>query len=701
MAPAFVRYVRTPQLGWKPKVLLLFLRACAWGLLLTMALRPSRAVVHETAEKGKLIVLRDRSGSMAVADGRGGETRAGQMDAAWEKALAAAPEVGQLLELAEYDFGDRLAHNGADVGEATAVGDVLSSALRAERGAKLHGVILLSDGRNTAGRDPLPALAPYIEAGIPIHTAQFGRAEFAAGIVDAVVTDVLVPPVVEAGKPFPINISGLIRGAEGRSCQLECLVDDKRVADRRIQCETADEKVKQRLMLPAINEPGFYLVTLRLVPLPGEISPDNNEMQVFVRVKEEGIQVLYLEASINPQYKFLRRLISADEGFTLESPSPFYLRTKRGIAEVQGLDLSAYNVIILGGIAPETLTANQWRRLPSLVKNRGAGLLAIGSTFNDLLDDRLRPLQSILPVRANDSTLEHREFAPKVVGAQKSHFILGELDQLLGSRDFAWERLPGHGMRLRSLTARAMSEVLFVDQRNYPLLVTDQTGRGRVAAWTTPVTWTWRLNPETPKRLYDHLWMRTLYWLASQEDDMARRLSISAGTTYVRAGEPLEVIASATDENNVGIPNLAVALTITDLESSAVTSQPALPSGDSLVAALRLSTGIYSIRAQGEHRGQTLESNELRISVNASRIEDENLLADPALLQAISDRTGGQATSQAGLADLMADVPFGAKVVTVRRIASASPVWDNWWLLLALVLPLVAEWAIRRRVGFQ
>ena len=60
-----------------------------------------------------------------------------------------------------------------------------------------------------------------------------------------------------------------------------------------------------------------------------------------------------------------------------------------------------------------------------------------------------------------------------------------------------------------------------------------------------------------------------------------------------------------------------------------------------------------------------------------------------------------RATSQAGLADLMADVPFGAKVVTVRRIASASPVWDNWWLLLALVLPLVAEWAIRRRVGFQ
>ena len=397
-----------------------------------MALRPSRAVVHETAEKGKLIVLRDRSGSMAVADGRGGETRAGQMDAAWEKALAAAPEVGQLLELAEYDFGDRLAHNGADVGEATAVGDVLSSALRAERGAKLHGVILLSDGRNTAGRDPLPALAPYIEAGIPIHTAQFGRAEFAAGIVDAVVTDVLVPPVVEAGKPFPINISGLIRGAEGRSCQLECLVDDKRVADRRIQCETADEKVKQRLMLPAINEPGFYLVTLRLVPLPGEISPDNNEMQVFVRVKEEGIQVLYLEASINPQYKFLRRLISADEGFTLESPSPFYLRTKRGIAEVQGLDLSAYNVIILGGIAPETLTANQWRRLPSLVKNRGAGLLAIGSTFNDLLDDRLRPLQSILPVRANDSTLEHREFAPKVVGCAEEPLYSGGTGSAVG-----------------------------------------------------------------------------------------------------------------------------------------------------------------------------------------------------------------------------------------------------------------------------
>ena len=109
--------------------------------------------------------------------------------------------------------------------------------------------------------------------------------------------------------------------------------------------------------------------------------------------------------------------------------------------------------------------------------------------------------------------------------------------------------------------------------------------------------------------------------------------------------------------------------------------------------------GAWALQAHTTLDGETLSSNELRIVVYETRLEDRMIAADYEAMAAIAGRTGGQFVMLDELDKLLREVSEGIEVVTIERIESSIPLWDNWWMMAVLIVAMCADWTVRRRAG--
>ena len=95
----------------------------------------------------------------------------------------------------------------------------------------------------------------------------------------------------------------------------------------------------------------------------------------------------------------------------------------------------------------------------------------------------------------------------------------------------------------------------------------------------------------------------------------------------------------------------------------------------------------------------TFFASEARVSVKEREGELEDPAARPDLMAAIARATGGISASEPPPRPQDAPRrPVDALLATDREV---DPLWSRSWLLLLLVLPLGAEWVLRRRLGLR
>ena len=106
-----------------------------------------------------------------------------------------------------------------------------------------------------------------------------------------------------------------------------------------------------------------------------------------------------------------------------------------------------------------------------------------------------------------------------------------------------------------------------------------------------------------------------------------------------------------------------------------------------------LQIGVQVPAIGGEYGGA-----EVRVSVTDREGELEDPEAQPELLAAIAKATGGVAFRDAPAPQDAKRRPVDALLATDREV---EPLWAHPALLLLLVLPLGAEWILRRRMGLR
>ena len=383
---------------------------------------------------------------------------------------------------------------------------------------------------------------------------------------------------------------------------IDYLIDGESVLTETVTPESNDASFRHIAEIPITQDTGFHKLTVQLQVHAGEVSPQNNQLSAWFKVKKDGIQVLYLDTAIRPEYKFLRRFLETREGITATAKSPFWLRTAAGKAFVSELDIPSYDVFILGDLQLDTLTPATWQALHNVVRNRGAGLLIAAGPYTIAPGAwTANPVEPALPIKVHSGKPVVDTFSLVVPHDAREHFLS---KPLVVDKPSPIESLTMLGLRNMGVRPRPTTDIIFADTAGQPLLGVDTYYNGRCAMLATDALWNWSVESPDTRALYEQFWTRMIYWLAKREDGLNAKLSIMLGKNRVPIGTNVAVSGDLLDSQNTPVTDASVRLRMRDLDAEDGTESLMFFTNGRYGATLRPSApGHYSLQAETEIDG--------------------------------------------------------------------------------------------------
>ena len=686
------------------------LRSIGLLLLALLWLNPGRWLEEDLDAKRDWIVLLDRSASMR-AEHRGKDSR-------WEIATRAAEKLrkasGDQGAVRVRTFASQLEDETPDSaqlaadGAATDLGRAVNASLD-QRATPLAGLIVLSDGRETA-RAKLDETARRARGrGVPIHVVPLAGDW---GTRDLSLT--ALPRQVTAFKGQPVKFSAVLenRGLGAIKPAVMLIGPDGKEIARKDATLSDGQRAAVTFEIPSAPETGGDY-TLRTDPWPGEHLPANNVETVHVNVLASKTRVLLLEGAPYWDSKFLAQLLrqqsaveiltvhrlNEERYFRVESTGAEPLQSPDSVFPKTAEELARYDLIVFGKGADGFLDAARTAALQGFVRDQGGAVLfARGKPYNG----RFAPLESLEPVEWGEAFSGAAKFTPL---ADAGAGLFG--GALPAADDRVWPTLPPlddvNGVsRLRPF-ARVLAEgTVEGRQTRVPLLIVRRYGRGMVAAVNADGLWRWDFRPEMREQgaVYQQFWVQLMQWCATYSEfrpgqDYAVRLRDASA-------EPGQAVRAVIAWRGPASPEPKPVLKITrngqPFGEAAATALPAAEGGREWAAVVApTEPGRYEIRVADAARAGKLEGG-ATLTVTAPPAEMDDLRPDSESLATLARESGGQVWALADLEKLASQL-WQRDTAMVRGKPRWEPLWPKWWVALLVTLAFGAEWWIRRREG--
>lgn len=621
---------------------------------------------------------------------------------------------------------------------------------RDRRSGAVAAVVLLSDGNAT---DPQAWAPQSISKGAPVFTVLVGE--------KAPACDLSLRSVTSQQTPFedsPVSITATVdaTGFAGQAVALRVLDEaGKEVAS---ETHTFDAKETSHVYRPRVpwSKPG--VAVLRVVCSPAltgkaaseEATPDNNTRTITVDRGMGPYRILYVAGRPNWEYKFLRRAMASDTEVQLpsliriakrepkfewrgrpgEASNPLFrgfgvkegeeaqrydqpvltrLGTRDKVELVDGFPKTAellmgeYRAIIIDDLEAEFFTQEQMNLVERFVSARGGSLLMLGGQecYGPGGYDAT-PIGRMLPVYLDKmgagTPAEDARFALTREGWLEPWTRLraeqGEDEQRMAampafySMNQAFSIKPG---------ASILATLTDASARNFPALVTQRYGTGRVAALTIGDVWRWGMHDPDSSRDMDKMWRQMLRYLVT---DVPDRMELRAAVRNDSGQDMVPCEVRVRDAAWLPQDDATVQLEVTapDGKKTLLFTEPSLKEPGLFEADYYpRDAGAYRVKATAkDSTGKALGEKITGWALNPLADELASLAPNRALLERMAKDTGGQMIAVKDVASL-ADLLPKLDVPVVER--KSVPLWHNGWWLAAVVLLLAGEWALRRASG--
>ncbi|MDT0631194.1 hypothetical protein RQM47_08425 [Rubrivirga sp. S365] len=661
------------------------LRFTALFLVLLLLFDPVWRRVTRTGEAPLLAVLVDDSESLTLGAGPPADAVRAALDGLPADAAlrfyrfgAEAAPAGRALP------GDSLRFAGERTDIAAALGRVEADFA----GRNLRGVVLVSDGRVTDGRNPAYLAERFP---VPIWTAVAGDSVSGRDVrlARAVTND-----VAYARSPLPVQVGVRASGYAGQTAPVTISENGRVLTRGAVELPAGGaEAVVDLTVTPAA--PGVRRYTVAVGPLAGEATTRNNTAVVEVRVLDDRRRVLVVAGAPDPDLAALRAALEADRSLdvtvrTQRAPGLFY----EGALPAR---LGAFDLLVLAGYPGPAADGQTAERLAAsglpvlFVLTRQTDLSLLARAFGDVLPAAPAAVRAgfaeagLAPTPAGEA---HPVFEGLGVDASR----LSALPPVAVTTS-RWTLAPG---------ARSLAGVRRGGAALDVPLVAVRAGARRSAAVLGAGTWRWRTLPDDLGDLrgaYDRLLDNLVRWTTAPQD--RRRVRVRPDRALFGERDRVTLTGQAYGES------------LEPISDARLTVAVRAPSGDVQREAMRpvgngryvvdlgvRPAGTYTFTAEAERGGVELGTDRGSFGVGALAAEFREPGADPALLRQVAARSGGAVVGLDTLGSFVAGLrERGALADRPLVREDETPLVGLPWLLALAVALLTAEWVIRKRAG--
>jgi hypothetical protein len=742
----YLRDGKRPSLWVKAPLLLL--RLIALAALLAILLQPMLRLTHVKRQKAIVAVLVDTSQSMALTDPKLPQARADVAASAAGISSAEARTLtrAQLLErianssrvellrtlqkrfqIRLYNFdstakpvespsnqssprsdGTRLlASPDMSRGGSTQVGVGIRRALDDVAGQPVAGALVLSDGGNNLGEDPVTVADRARQQGMPVSTFGVGDP---TPTRDVAVTEVLADQVARKDATVQIFAGLAHRGYEGRPVTVTLRRGGETIGTKSLALGPAARK-ETVSFTHVPKQVGTFTYSVSVSEQPGEITRENNRRQFLQRVVGKRLKILYVEGEPRWEYRYLKNAIMRDTQIrfgcilvssTAQTGGEGNIPVFRFPPDEKAL--FEYDLIILGDVPRSYFNELQLRNMRRFVEDRGGSLLVVSGEKHMPHEYRGTLLEQVFPVVMAPYQEQIHTDAP----FKWELTTEGRQDPLLRMAESSaesariWQEMPGMLWQAGVERAKPGATVLAVNSsrsNSYGkrvILAVQSFGAGRCLFSTADSTWRWRWR--VGDRYFYRYWGQAIRSLTPHETPGGNRFAqVNADRPEYLLGDRVSLHARLLDSFYRPIKDRRVVGTLkpehgspVQLTLNAVPGSPGLFSADILAERV----GKYQLSlASPASPGQSANATFLVQSVALEKQQPE---MNEELLKRIA-RAGGGSYLQAGELRAWAEkLPAKDLVVTSE---SEVELWDSPLLLTLFVVPLALEWLIRKRTG--
>jgi uncharacterized membrane protein len=694
---------------WQAAVIWL-LESAVVCLILVLLWQPAMVIAELKPQQNVIAILIDDSRSMAIAeDGITREQRAKQV--LQDNMLA---ELQAKFQTRLYRLDSRVARLNSiqELGDATApathIGDGLRQLLDETSDIPLGGVVLLTDGSDNSGGIDRETIAALRNRRVPVHTVGFG-AEVVSPDVE--VDDAVIAPRVMANSRLSAQVTFHEHGYDGRKATLTVRDRDQLLASREITL-AGGGKIQSEEVLFNAGAAGAKSLQFSIGPQSGERNQLNNSVTRPVNVESAQLRVLYVEGEPRWEYKFIRRAEQDDKTVQIVS----MLRTtenkiyRQGISDpkeladgfpVRAEDLFGYAGIIIGSVDAGYFSPVQQDLIREFVDRRGGGLLWLGG-HSSLADGVWAgsSLADLLPVvlPKHNNTFHRASANAELTPAGTDSLICRLVDDPVANAQ-RWKKLPYLMDYQEAGTPKPGAAVLAEMRaagRKYPMLITQNYGRGRTAVLATSGTWRWQMSMPLGDTSHEMFWQQLLRWLVS--DTPGRVVASASNRTLLDEGH-LHLSADVRDAEYQPAPDAKAEAHILGpggisptIEMSPVPNAPGSFQADWTAD----KAGSYVAEVTAQKGGQELASNVVTFLRADGVAENFHTEQNRDLLERLAQQTGARYWRPSDLGRLADEIPYSESGITMRE---TKDLWNLPVIFLGILLMRSAEWLLRRRWG--
>ena len=627
----------------------------------------------------------------------------------------------------------------------------------------LAGVLLLGDGRHNGTALPEDSLRQLAVRNSPLSAVPLGAD---LGPVDISLLSLNAPESIYLDDRVVVNATAKLDGFLGEKVLAE-LVAGEEVIDT-VTIDVTD--VSFRTEIHFVHKPeakGIQNYQVRLKPDEREIFKENNSWDFKVAVTDDRTNVLLVDGFPRWEFRYLRNLFyGRDKSVHLQyvllnpdtihrgpQPPTIYASASRPFGQAEATHLpqihsewQRFDVIILGDIPPNALSARDLSAIEEAVTKRGALLVCVAGPRYMPHGHDSGVLQDLLPVSYTPGTATRYDTPEKayqigLTATGREHAVTSQSTSRALNEEL-WANFPPMRWRHSGAKLKDTAEVLAYAQPtgNAPtaagftpdgspgaveaaiqqlanqksveadnaVISTIRAGLGKVLMLHFDQTWRFRYG--VGDTYHHRFWGQVTRWGAGP--------NLRSGNDFVRMGtdrlsytpdDAIEVTAKILDPDRRPVTDARAEVEVWKNGERLRTQRLTYRTDSSGLYETSLSSlgeeGEYELKLVGDEvdkataampDGPKVISTELLVVTTRNPVELAELTADRDFLNRATTMTGGKLAELDDLAGLVNSFGAPKEVLKERRNVT---LWDKWPLLIVFFGLLTTEWVTRRRSG--